>query len=90
VPNNEEEESRIVKKSVRKYPETELDGPFIINTGRTRIVTSYTTFEEMSKHKDTARCKYLGSDMATEGPVKSPYLVYRTFEVCGTAKRRKK
>jgi hypothetical protein len=79
----------MAKIKVHKYPETELDGSFIVNTGRTRIVTSYTTFEEMSKHKDTPGCKYLGSDMAAEGPVKSPYLVYRTFEVCGTAKRRK-
>ena len=71
----------MVRFSIRKYPDRKMEFPFK-PTGKTRIVTSYTTYKEQIAHKTPKRCKYLGIDMSVEGPKKKPIIVYRVFEVC--------
>jgi len=72
--------------SVDRYPERESKFPFE-KTGRTKVVTSYTTYEEQVAHKTAKGCEFLGFDMAVEGPKDKPIIVYRAFEVC---KRKRK
>ena len=76
------------KYSVRKYPETELKGGSIKNTGKTRIVTSYTTWKESTAHKTPSGAKFLGTDVSVEGPKNKPVIVYRVFEVSDKPKRK--
>jgi hypothetical protein len=72
----------MVKYETKRTQETVLDGPFIKNTGRTRIVTSYTTFNEMASHKKTPNTEFLGTDTSYAGtPPNRPIIVYRVFEV---------
>jgi len=71
----------MTKYSVRKYPDFEMQFPFK-ETGKTNIVTSYTTFTEQAKHKPSSGCKVIGTDIAVEGPKKKPIMVYRVFERC--------
>lgn len=77
-------------KVVEKTQETELDGPFIVVTGRTRITTSYDTFKEFQNHEKTKGSTYLGSDTSYAGTQQNPKIVYRHFEVIGKKKVRRK
>jgi hypothetical protein len=77
-------------KTVKKTQETDLDGPFVYPTGRTRITTSYSTFKEFQDHERTKGSTYLGSDVSYEGTQENPRIVYRAFEIIGKKKARRK
>jgi len=79
----------MVKLSVRQYPEREMNFPFK-PTGKTRVVTSYTTFEEMAAHDTPSGCKFIGTDTTGEGPKNKPILVWRVFERCKKVPKRRR
>ena len=80
----------MVKYGTRKYPETKLDGHSVKNTGRTIVVTSYTTWKEMADHNHSRGSTFIGTDSSVEGPKSKPIITYRVFEVLEKVKRRKK